>query len=102
MMKFDPVNWFLNWRLGRFEYLFIQFFLNCLVKFVFCLVISKFWWRLLRLGFFLLLWRQRRRSMSLALTTCAGGGEGGGLSLGSLSTTGLMLHSTLAAGECGS
>jgi hypothetical protein len=66
-MKFDPTNWFLNWRLGSFEYLSIQFFLNCLVKFLLCLVISKFWWRLLLLGFLILLWRSRRRSLSLAL-----------------------------------
>jgi hypothetical protein len=35
-MKFDPVNWFLNWRLRSFEYLSIQFFLNGLVKFLLC------------------------------------------------------------------
>jgi hypothetical protein len=103
-MKFDLINWFLNWRLGSFEYLSIQFFLNCLVEFLLCLVISMFWWRLLLLGFLLLFWRRRRLGacrLPLPLT-CAGVGEVGGLSLGSLPTIGLMLRSALAAGECGS
>jgi hypothetical protein len=66
-MKFDLINWFLNWRLLNFEYLSIQFFPRWLVKFLVCLLISKFWWRLLLLCFLLLLWRQRRTSLSLAL-----------------------------------
>jgi hypothetical protein len=72
MMKFDPVNWFLNWRLGSFEYLSIQICLNGLVKFPVCLLITKFWWRLLLPGFLLLLLRQRRRilSLTLALNMC--------------------------------
>jgi hypothetical protein len=102
MMKFDPVNWFLNWRLGSFEYLSIQFYPNYLVKFPVLLFISKIWGGFFFLGFFSFFGGDGGGACRLPLPLTCAGGEGGGLLLGSLSPTGLMLHSALAAGECSS
>jgi hypothetical protein len=96
-MKFDLINWFLNWRLLNFEYLSIQFFPRWLVKFLVCLLISKFCWGFFYFAFFFFFGGREGRACRLPLPlTCAGGG----LSLGSLSPTGLIPCYSLAAGEC--